>query len=673
VCKDDTPASMTRSITSLHLCFTLQSPEGLGIIARGKNRITMSDETQAGGEQTPPRRPAPSGRAPKVADISFDEQVQIIGQINQVLARNRIQIQPDTFAYAAKRRGILVPVLINLGALAVLAAGAYLLFYSFNREEQALVRPATAVLSAEAKLLQTFKRESEQQLAEKDQEISAARTRLDDLRREAERARLDSEAQIRQREVELKAELARQLEAERRRLQESGLAGANVEEQLRALERRLQGENQRRLEEFRSEAAAELAGKEQEITEREARYREDLQKFQQDRTALEQQLRQRETELEARRQSETAALESERSRTAEELANLRETRQREQAALDQIAGSYARIGSAMRSRQYDTALSELTALEGFLGQEAIVALPAVQSRLGVERFVISSLRALVDKERAPAAGAGAEATRAQALLASVAAAAAEADRLARAGDGAGAQKYYQSAIAQIPEVKESHAYLLEQSRRELELAGESSSETARRLRSELDQARSNLRQQTQEASRLKATLDRAEALISQQSDELSRLKAAVAQQTQQIAAFQEAARRQEARGQQAGTLRSRYAAAAGPAGSGSTAVSQAKILALVDTKIKLREVVGSEPVKSRHPELARELEDYFAVYGDTQLRQGQEEALKDAIAVLDGLLAPGGSLNLPAGAGRYQTASGDLFGLYLRKLAELLR
>jgi colicin import membrane protein len=619
----------------------------------------MSNQPRrAAAGQTPQRRTRPGRRALKASDISAEEQVQIIGQINEVLARNRIQIQPDTFRYTPKRKGSPIPLLINLGALAVLALAAYLLFSYFNREEQALVRPATAVLSAEAKLLQTFKRESEAQLAEKDQEISAIRGHLDDLRREAERVRLDSEAQIRRREVELKAELARQLEAERRRLEQSGIAAANVEQQLRSLEERLRAENQRQLEQFQAQASAELSARERELADREAQYRQQLQGFQQDRLALEQQLREREADMEARRQSETAALERERSRTAQELATLTDLRRREQAALDQIAGSYSRISSAMRARQYDTALGELAALEGFLGQEAIVALPAVQSRLGVERFVISSLRALVDKERAPPAGAGPEAARAQALLASVAASAAEAQRLARAGDNAGAQRYYQSAIDRIPELQESHAYLMEQARRQLELAGESSSETARRLRSELDQARSNLRQQTQELGRLKATLERAEALIKQH--------------TQQISVYQEAARKQEARSQQLGTIRSRYAAAAGSA-PGSTAVSQAQILALVDTKIKLREVVGSEPVKGRYPELAKELEDYFAVYGDAQSRQGQEEALKDAITVLDSLLGKAGAVS-PAGlAGRYQAAGGDPFGRYLEKLAELLR
>lgn len=635
------------------------------IIARGK-RKAMSDTkpAQAGGGAAPRQ-----GKGLRVADISFDEQVEIIGQINEAMERNRIQIRPDTFVYTAKRRGSPIPILINLLALVTLAVGAFVLFRYFQREEQSLIKPPAAVVSAEGLVLETFRRESEKQLGEKDQEISAIRRRLEELRREAAGARLESEAQVRRREVELKAELARQLEAERRRLQESG--AANVEEQIRALERRLQGENQRSLEQFRAQASQELAAKEQEIAEREARYRQELQKFQQERSALEQQLREQVTELEARRRQETGALESERSRTAQELASLQETRRKEQAALDQLAGSYTRVASAMRSRQYDAALGELAALEGFLGQEAIVALPAVQGRLGVERFVISSLRALIDRERTPAAGAGAEGARAQALLAAVAAAAAEADRLARAGDSAGAQRYYQSAVDQIPETRQSSAWLVDQARKAAELASESSSEATRRLRAELDQARVSLRQQTHEASRLKAALDRSQSQIDQQAEELARLKAAAGEQNRELSALADSARRQAARAEQAGTLQSRYAGAAAPAGQ--AAVPQARVLELVDTKIKLREVVSSEPVKSQYPSLARDLEDYFEVYGNSQTRVGQEEALRDANAVLDSLLGRGAAPNAASLKGRYYAPAADPFGRYLEKLVELLR
>jgi chromosome segregation ATPase len=541
------------------------------------------------------------------SDITFEEQIEIIGEINEVLEKNRIEIKPNTFAFTPKKRGSLIPLLINGGALVILAASAFFLLAFFNREERSLIRESATVLTAEGKLIEALREESEQQLNEKDRQISDIRARLEDLRKQAETAKLDTEAKIHEREDQLRAELEAQLESERQKLQGEGLTVAAINDQLRNLEQRLTSENESRLASFRSQSEAELAEKETELAALEEKYRQSLLQFQQERSALQQQFSQREAELRAQLAQQAAEAESAQAEVADQLAKLREQRQREQLVFDQILSSYGRVEDALQSGRYDAALMGLSNLESYLSQSSITSLPAIQDRIPTERFLIASLRNLIEVRRAPTP----------------------------------------QAAAQLREAVPS----------------EDSSAALNRLQAELDRSRASLSQQTRELDQLRSTLD-------QRTRELSQARATIGQQSRQISGYEASQREITALRQEVSTLRRRYNSLSS---SGASArVSQAKVLDLVDTKLQVREVLSSEPVKSKYPELYDAMEDYFETYGKVQLQSGQEVALQDANAVLDDLLGSG-SADLSAMKKSYAaSADGDPFARFLQKLEALL-
>ncbi len=74
--------------------------------------------------------------------------------------------------------------------------------------------------------------------------------------------------------------------------------------------------------------------------------------------------------------------------------------------------------------------------------------------------------------------------------------------------------------------------------------------------------------------------------------------------------------------------------AAGPAPADA---SQAQVLALLETKLRVRQALSAEPLASRYPGLYEELEKYLDAYGQEQRQEGQAGALQDAAAVLEGL------------------------------------
>jgi hypothetical protein len=78
-------------------------------------------------------------------------------------------------------------------------------------------------------------------------------------------------------------------------------------------------------------------------------------------------------------------------------------------------------------------------------------------------------------------------------------------------------------------------------------------------------------------------------------------------------------------------------------------------------------------VRSQYPNLYDAMEDYFDTYGKVQTQSGQEDALKDAIAVLDDLLGSGPNADLFSMKRSYAAVEGDPFARFLEKLEALLK
>jgi chromosome segregation ATPase len=517
--------------------------------------------------------------------ISFDEQVEIIGQINDVVRKNRIRIDKDTFSFSPKKKGAAAPLLVNAVALVVTLLAAALILFFFNRSERTLVSRSTRVLSTEGRLLEAFKRQSAEQLGAKEQQITEIQARLERLSRERDRLKLDSEAQIRKREAELKAGLEKQLAEQRQKLEQEGVQSAAIERELRSLESRLNDANQRQIEAFRRQSAEQLAAKDASLAEMARQYTASLEASRQERVALEERLKSREAELQAQLRERTAAAESERTAVSGELARLQGERQKEQLVFDQLLSGYEKVKNDWGQGLYDRALGDLDAVQELLSRESVLSLPAVRSRLPLERFTIDSLRRLIGVERAAS----------------------------------------QPAQAAAPAEAEVPRATLNKTMAEAE-------RERQKLQEELRAARESLNRLSQEAARYQAEGKRRAALEAQLR-----------------------------------SLRERYAEA-GKAGSSST---QAQVLALLETKLRVRQVLSAEPVKSQHPGLYEQLEQYLDAFGREQRQEGQSTVLSDALAVLEGLKA--GKADLRRLKGDYTGALSSQFARFLEKLQGLLQ
>jgi hypothetical protein len=609
----------------------------------GQSPVAGTDSPRKAGPAGGARAPGTSGKdlsAVRAGDISFDEQIEIIGEINEVVEHNRIEIRPDTFDFVPRKRGAVIPLLVNVLSLIAVALAGFLLFRVFTHQEQVLTGRIAAVVTAEGMIIEAVREESEAQLNAKDQEIASIQQRLRDLQQEREQLKLEMDVRVQAREEQLRAALTQELDAERRKLQEAGVSTATIQQQLSALEARLNEEREQNLTAFRTQTQAELEDREREITRLIEENNAILERSRRERVELERQLAAREAQLREEARAQTEAIETERTQIAGRLAELQRERERERVVLDQLLAQYNQVRGNLAAGRYNQALSGLEAIDRYLTQESVAAMPAIQRRLPIERFTIASLRELIRLQQS-STGQVQALSQADTMLASIQDTVAEADRQAAAGDSAAAIGLYQRAIDTIPEIQRSHATLVEAA-----------------AFGSLDQFQKETRESEEALRRLQEQLRQAQARINQQSREISGLQSAAGSRETLLQQLQDLRRRY-------GSLQVRA--------EESAAGSREQVLELLEVKLKVRQALATESVKSRSPNLYEALEDYLEAFGREQQLLGREAALGEATAAVDSLTRRGSRVDLEAIKAHYGGGSGDPFVQFLDRLEALLK
>jgi len=396
-----------------------------------------------------------------IEDVSPEDRQKILRQINEVIDRNRIKVDSNTFSITAKRSGIGLPILINAAVAAVVVAAILTFSLLFNRQEEVLAAGTGTILSAESKLIETLREESQAQLQNKDREILSVQQRLRDTLDQQKLLQAQTEQTLRQREDELEEQFQRALEEERQRLLQQGLTTTAVEERLLTFQAEKRSEVEAEFDAFRRQTEQAAAQREEAIAGLVQEYEQELQSAQAERSELERQLQERETELQRQFEERTQALESERAQVAAQLSRLQEQQRQEQLVRDQILSTYETVNKQIAAGQFEAALEQLDSLRSYLNQEPARSLAGIQRRRPVELFIISSLEDLIQsrsaEEERDLDSLVAASNRINALNQGID----RADQLLGQGDTQAARQQYLSALGQIPSARQGYDKLVE--------------------------------------------------------------------------------------------------------------------------------------------------------------------------------------------------------------------
>jgi chromosome segregation ATPase len=275
--------------------------------------------------------------------ISEAEQREILEGIEKAVRRDRRSLGEDS-RLKAKKRGLVFPILVNAAALLLLGAGLTV-FLVFRGDEEAQVRRGTALYnSAERALIREIRRETAQELNDKEQEIDSMLTKL---------AGVDEE------------------------LQE--LYSSNQE--LTADQKAVETSLQRLQEEYRSSLSS-LQDERSQILES-SRARE---------ASMRAQFDERAGELAAQAEQSRAALSSARI----ELERLSGDQEKGAAIEAQLSGMYVRAAAGINDGRLREAAATLVSMRDFINTPSFQGIRSVQPRRAFYLSSIGTLEGLIN-------------------------------------------------------------------------------------------------------------------------------------------------------------------------------------------------------------------------------------------------------------------------------------
>ena len=314
-------------------------------------------------------------RADEDKSISPEEREKILAQIEEAVGRSRMKITPETFLFKARKRGSVLPIVVNAAAIVILAAGVSGAVLLSRQSEQTIIAAPVTLLSAEGKMVAALKEQSRQQLEGKDKEIASIRERLAGIDQERARIKQEADAAVLKREQELQDALNQSLAAQKAKLASSGLSEAAVARRISDFEAKSRVTLDAQLASFRTQSEADRAEKERTIQKLQAEYQQTLQNAQADRTKAQEEAARRQSELEAGNRQKQVALEQDKAAALAELEKLRQQQGREQLVLDQFLSYYQKARDQIQAAQPAAARQVLADFRQYLDQPDLATPP----------------------------------------------------------------------------------------------------------------------------------------------------------------------------------------------------------------------------------------------------------------------------------------------------------
>ena len=392
--------------------------------------------------------------------IGDEEQREILAEIDQIAAENKIMVTPNTFTLQARRGGATFPLLVNLIGLLVLAGGVFALMTLYQREEAEVRAGGGATVTAESRLIEELRRQTDLRIAEKEEEINSINAQLAAI--QSERFDLEASIAVRVRDLEqqLRAQLDEELEAERRRLLSEGIPDEQIERLLRDYERTRIAQLRAQVEEYRNQLELEQRERSEALAVLELDLSRSLDDARRERTAIAEESRRREDDLRTQYETRLAQQSAQALEAQSQLTALRDQRDREVQVQNQITGFYERIRAAIAAGEYADAFAVIEQFRAFLDQESVRSLPMVQQRRSGELFALETLSRLAEP-RALEQGADTADLLARAQrLGTITRLIERADEARDEGRPVDAEALYQEALSALPGGLGGHRFLL---------------------------------------------------------------------------------------------------------------------------------------------------------------------------------------------------------------------
>ncbi|GEM_PF-4302573 len=325
-------------------------------------------------EYTNPASPVNSPSLSSDITISVEEKEEIFQEIDRVVNENKINHEPSVWRIKAMHNGANLPIILNILILIVVVGGLFSVFTFFKTNTIALNTEESQLLTAEARLLEEIKKESELAIGEKDREIADIQVRLASIDQEKAAIMTEADAKVQAKIRELEQRLQEELSRERLRLAAQGLSPQELESRIQAYADRRKQEIESELQVFRAQADVERRQLERALNEAQEQYQRTLDSASSERQRIQAESAQKEAELQARQSNVSTQLEE----TQAQLARL-ESQNHQAAALEsQVSGLIREVrdhftrGEWAELKTSADAISQVASLPAYEATEELI-------------------------------------------------------------------------------------------------------------------------------------------------------------------------------------------------------------------------------------------------------------------------------------------------------------
>lgn len=393
--------------------------------------------------------------------ISPGEREEIASQIERIATENRIPVEAAQFSLQGARRGALLPVAVNLAACVLAVSVILVLGTAYRRGEERVQAQETQYSSIEGKLIRELRREAQQRLSAKEQEIASVREQLRRLEIQQQDLERSFEEKLKVKEEEFRTLLLQEIEAERARLATQGIGQADIDLRIRRFEEDRKAYYDRQLAAYRKQLETERAQLQADIDRLRSEYTARLTQLEAERRRIVSDFEQRETSLRLQLEQKTQVLERLRAESLvdlesaqKELAGLARTQELARSVENQIDGFVDRIRRNITAGDASGALEGVRALSAYLGQDSVRSVGPLAGRIRSEVFLAAQLETLLEQKLRTEAAAGDRSIAGDleilGLLRSLSAEA------STAGDESARLDLYRSLLASLPEIRAAH-------------------------------------------------------------------------------------------------------------------------------------------------------------------------------------------------------------------------
>lgn len=339
-------------------------------------------------------------------ELDSHSPVELLGkyskEIDEFILKNTPEIKKETFLLSPEKRNFFIPLMINISAVLLILAGLFFSKLFFNIQEQNIISNYAVLNTVEGRLLLEYKQETEEKLRLINGEISKIEQRLLNVTDEKNKLVSEIDMIVSEKQKELEARMASELEEERENLLGQGLSGQEIEDKLKTLETAKLIEINEQKEELRSELEEEYKMMQADYQELLDEYESTLKQVQTQREYLEKELEDKNAELE-NLSKHIGKTDSEEQITKEntELTSLNEEHREEELIKEQIESFYNKIMVNMENSNFTEAKKNLAYLTEYLNEDTISGIPSVLERKEFDQFLLFSLKRLIDFETKP--------------------------------------------------------------------------------------------------------------------------------------------------------------------------------------------------------------------------------------------------------------------------------